>query len=283
MMSADEFDQILAKIHHCTASLQISCAWEYSIAKNAPEIIQVLNKYSDIPKIKILTHGNTLTEQMAEAIVSSPLKQYIFSIGESNKETYERVRGGKFEKVIDNIRNLDLLKKKRGSTYPIIGVNLTIIRSTLFELLDFLDLASKIGVQQIVGRHLILNEGLENDSEVIRDFKEANSILDAAEHKARSYGMSFDIPKFVTKKEPKYCQMPWNSLYISSNGDVAVCPRIHIYEKIGNLLESDLKEVETSQNLQKFREQFKNKKFDNPVCGVCEENKEHEIPINQGF
>ena len=282
-MTTEAFDGILAKIHTRVRALQLCCAWEYTIAKNAPEIVAVLGKYP-IPRTTIYSHGNILSDPLAEAVVASPLTHYVFSIGEADKETYERVRvGGRFEKILTNIERLATLKKKKNSLLPSIGINLTVIESTIRQLPEFIPLVHKLGVQEIRGRHMILNEPLDNDDEIIRDYDEANRILDTAEKQSSALGLRFNIPRFVKTPEKKACIAPWDQLYISSNGDVAVCPRTHVYEKIGNLVQQELPEILSGQALKQLRWQFFRKQYANPVCETCLTNREHEIPINQGF
>ncbi len=281
-MKTDDFDCILRKIHQHINSLQLSCAWEYSIAKNAADIIRSIGKYN-IASTTIYTNGNILTDGIAEALIDICLNDFVVSMGEARKKTYETIhRGGEFEKVISNIKILDGLKKKRNSKYPRICTNLTLVNSNIGELIDFIDLAYDIGVTKIIGRHLILNEGLDMKNEIVQNTKHANEIIDIAEAKAVEYGMTFSIPRYESLTS-KSCRAPWRQLYISSNGDVSVCPRIHMYEKIGNLLEDSFFEVIKSKRMKQLKDQFNHLDFNNPVCKICMYNREIDQAINQGF
>jgi radical SAM protein with 4Fe4S-binding SPASM domain len=282
-MTASEFDKILAKTHKKINSLQLSCAWEYSVSKNATEIVKVLGKYY-IPNTSIYSNGNILPDDLAKAIIESRLKYFVISIGEVKKETYEKIRtGGTFEKVLNNIMKLNAMKKQDNSTYPHLCANLTLINSNIGELLDFVDLAHDLGIEEIRGRHLILNKGCDNEDEIIKNKKYANSVIESASKKATVLGMSFSIPKYIEQNNSKSCRAPWNQLYISSEGNVAVCPRIHLYARIGNLIEEDLRDIIKSNEMRDLKDQFIKGKFKNPVCGICMANRESEIAIDQGF
>jgi len=236
IMTTAEFNTILGRIHKNVHSLQLSCAWEYSIAKNAADIIRSLGTYT-IPQTTIYTNGNQLNANVARAMIETQLKVLVFSIGESKKETYERIhRGGKFAKVVDNIKKINRLKKECNSMHPRIAANLTVIRSNIYELAEFVDMVHALGVEEIRGRHLILNQGVDMNNEIIRDKQHANTMIESAHRKAKNYGMHFSIPRYSEKNTPKSCRAPWFQLYISSNGDVSVCPRIHYYATIGNLV-----------------------------------------------
>ena len=283
MMSPRELEVILDKVARFTDTLQLSCAWEYSIDRNAPELVRTLGNHR-IRSTSIYTNGNILSEELARALVAARMGQWVVSIGEAREETYRRLRaGGDFAKVIANIERLVAIKKELGSQLPLICANLTLVKSNLDELPEFVELAHRIGVQRIVGRQLILNEGLDMSCEVVTAFSHADQVIDAAERKAKDYGMHFSVPRYRGELLPKSCQAPWRQLYISSNGDVSVCPRIHVYSPLGNLLKQSLREILRGRPMKELREQFKAGCFTNPVCGICMENRETVQAINQGF
>lgn len=282
-MKTAEVEIILGKLGKHVSSLQLSCAWEYSIAKNAAEIIHLIGKYK-IPQTSIYTNGNIFTDDIAEALIAAQFNNFVFSVGEARKETYEKLRkGGSFEKVLTNIRKLDRLKKERNSALPRICANLTLVRSNIEELVEFVDLANELNIQEITGRHLILNKGLDMSSEVILDKVYANGIIDEAAQKANGYGIKFFVPTYEDTLQLKSCRAPWQQLYISSNGDVSVCPRIHQYSKIGNLLTESLENIISGNGMADLRRQFTEYDFVNPVCDICMNNRETESDIDQGF
>lgn len=285
MMTVDQFDVIMSRVRQHIGSLQLSCAWEYSIAKNAAEIVRVLGEYH-IPMTTIYTNGSILPDELAHAVVDAKIGDFVVSIGEAKKETYEKIRmGGSFERVSSNIRRLNELKKERNGKYPRLCANLTLINSNIDELIEFVDLAHSLGIENIRGRHLILNQGLDMDDEIIHDRVRANNVIDSACTRARECGISFTIPFYSDSDQvpPKNCRAPWCQIYISSNGDVSVCPRIHVYERIGNLIDADWQTVVGSSAMKDLKRQFIAGDFNNPVCGICMANKESEIAIDQGF
>lgn len=282
-MSVEELEVILGKLKGRIRALQLSCAWEYSIDKNASEIVKTIGKYN-IPSTTIYTNGNILTDKIANELICSQIDAFVISIGETKKETYEKLRkGGKFERVVSNINKLRKLKKEQSSSLPRICANLTLVNSNIRELLDFISFAHGLGIEEIRGRHLILNEGLDMEKEKLIDKASVNRIIDEAEKKSLSYGMVFSVPKYENNLKKKECRAPWNQLYISSNGDVSVCPRIHKYEKVGNLLEDSIDYINNGKEITELKEQFEKNKFKNPVCSICMDNLETEIAIDQGF
>ena len=93
----------------------------------------------------------------------------------------------------------------------------------------------------------------------------------------------FSVPLFSETHCRKACKAAWNQLYISSNGDVSVCPRINRYVVIGNLLQNKIETILCDKTLKDLREQFKTKRYTNNVCGICMNNNEYNVPIDLGF
>ena len=283
MMSTSDFENVLDKIGSDISSLQLCCAWEYSIAPNVHEIVASLGR-RHIRNTTIYTNGQILPKTLAKTIIDANISTLVFSLGEAQKTTYERLRkGGNFDKLLKNIRTMADIKSYLGVDHPKLCANLTVTKSNIEELPDFISLAHYLGLSEVRGRHLILNEGLEMDNEIIDDFEYANSILVRANKIADSCSIAFDVPRYQSDRPHKECRAPWHQLYISSNGDVSVCPRIHKYEVIGNLINQDLNSVLNSVAAHKIRQQMTDGTFSNPVCEICLQNKETVEYINQGF
>ena len=284
-MSTEDFNSILIKISKNINSLLLCCAWEFAIAKNAAEIVGCLKNFK-IPHITIYSNGSNMTNTLANAVIDAKVNHYTISIGEAKKETYERIRrGGNFQKTLANIKKLNEVKKERNSNYPIIGANLTLMNSNIDELIDFVYLANDIGVNHILGRPLILNAGLDVNHEIITDHDKANKIIELARIKALELNIDFSIPSYNKDEvvDNKNCKAPWNRLYIACDGGVSICPRVHKYVCIGNLLEQPLKDIIKGEKICEIKKQFLFGTFDNPVCPICQQNLEEKKYIDQGF
>jgi MoaA/NifB/PqqE/SkfB family radical SAM enzyme len=282
-MSTAAFAALLADLSGRIGSLQLSCAWEYSVAPNAAEVLRLLGAAA-IPHTSIYTNAKVLTDELADAVIAARLTDFVVSIGEARRETYERIRrGGRFAQVIGNIGKLARRKREQGSRHPRLCANLTVIKSNLPELPEFVELAGSLGIEEIRGRHLILNEGLAMEDERIVDHGRANAVLAEAAGRAAALGIAFDVPPYEASPPPKACAAPWRQLYVASNGDVSVCPRIHRHVAAGNLLREGIRGIERSAALRQLRREFEAGAFTNPVCAVCLANRETEVAIDQGF
>jgi len=51
----------------------------------------------------------------------------------------------------------------------------------------------------------------------------------------------------------KNCISAWTQFYISSNGEVSVCPRIHVYENLGNIIEQSFEDILEGKKLKALK------------------------------
>ena len=186
-----------------------------------------------------------MKEEFINSIFESGLTELVFSIEEANAQTYSKIRqGGNYERVLNNIQEIARRKIQKQSNIPRIGANLTCMKSNIEELPDFVRIASKVGIEFIRGRHLILLEGLGMKKESLIDsLDKTNDIIKKAHEIAKKENIAFYVPLLSKEVRKDFCYRPWTQLYISSNGDLTVCPRISQYEILGNLLKDDFEEI----------------------------------------
>lgn len=282
-MTPETFRQILGKIAPQVQNFLLSCAWEYSTHPAPHELVSLLGEFA-LPHTIMFSNGNILSDETLAAILRAGVHKYVFSINEATPETYAYVRkGGRFERVTQNIRRLVEAKAQAGQG-PTVAVNMTLLRSNIEELPDFVSLAAGLGVQTISGRHLILNKGLHMQEECIQDLDRADALIESAQAIADAAGISFEVPRFhAPKPAAKTCTAAWNQWHVASNGDVSICPRIHMHVCVGNIAEQSFEEIQQGPALRKLQAEFETRTFTNPVCALCLDNKENEIEIDQGL
>lgn len=284
-MTPEEFKTIGEKCFRYVEKLQISCAWEISISKYSSEILQLLPAFK-IPQTSVYTNGNVMNADFMEAVFESGLTEIVFSIGEANARTYSKIRrGGSHSKVLENISILARGKEQRRSKTPSVGANLTCMKSNIHELPDFVKIASDVGVEFIRGRHLILLEGLDMKKESLVDsIEQTNDIIKESREIAKKANMGFYIPLLDKgNQETAFCSKPWNHLYITSNGDLSVCPRISKFVTLGNLLNDDFEKIYYNNNIiENLRSNFIDKNY-NEVCRICTKGLVETQEIEQNF
>ena len=97
----------------------------------------------------INTNATNLTEKKGEELINSGLDYMIYSFDGGTKETYEKLRPGrfhenKFEKVIQNIQNFNKLKHKLNAKFPYTKIQMVVMDSNRDEVNSFFELFDSI-------------------------------------------------------------------------------------------------------------------------------------------
>lgn len=98
-------------------------------------------------KVQFNTNGLKLNEEKSKTLIEKGLKLINFSIDAATPETYRKIRGIDFHQVIGNIKKLTELKLKKKSKYPVIEMNMTLMKENLNEAFQFIHLAKELGAE----------------------------------------------------------------------------------------------------------------------------------------
>ena len=234
------------------------------------ELIQYA-KQSGIIEVIINTNATNLDEKKANELIDSGLDQLIYSFDGGTKETYEKMRPGrfkknKFEDVYDNIKNFSKIKKKRNSKFPITKIQMIMTKDTRNEIDNFHrifnDIIDDVTVTQYNERGGSINDlGEEIKDKILRYLNKNNLPL------ATPYMVDIDNNIFVSLKR-KPCEQIYQRLMVTYSGRVGMC--CHDWgasHGIGYLSEEAFKEdeaknkvVDKIKNNQKGFELLKNAK-----------------------
>jgi MoaA/NifB/PqqE/SkfB family radical SAM enzyme len=95
------------------------------------------------------TNLTTLRKEHLEKILQSNLSIINVSLDTPNKETYEKIRGYDFEKVIGNLRKL--VKARGDRRFPRIWANMTLMKENVTQIIDFMKLTIEdIGCDRVL-------------------------------------------------------------------------------------------------------------------------------------
>jgi len=95
-----------------------------------------------------------LDDRRLESLIGSHLKIINVSLDAATPETYRKIRGFDFDVVTNNIARVIKLKRERGQNFPIVCVNMTMMRSNIEEAPDLVRLAAALGADQVALWHL---------------------------------------------------------------------------------------------------------------------------------
>jgi MoaA/NifB/PqqE/SkfB family radical SAM enzyme len=232
--------------------------------------------------IYITTNGTLLNREKIKFLIKNQVDEILFSLDSPNQRVHDRIRGvkGTFERVITNIKILDLEKKKNKYKKPRIIINSVISKYNINQLNEIFDLFKNVEVEQF---SFYYPTSISNES-----LKELNSFLERDVYSKQFYNLNINPVKRKMKifhkrliesnkkvflKTPSftnsfldYCIYPWIATIVSPSGNIYPCT-IFDRIKMGNIKEKSLKQIWNSREYILLRKGLLDKKL--KVCKEC--------------
>ncbi len=183
-------------------------------------------KESGIIEVIINTNGTNLYEKKANELIDSGLDQLIYSFDGGTKQTYEKMRPGRFKKnnfedVYNNIKNFHEIRKKKKSKFPITKIQMIMTKDTRNEVDDFYSLFNDIVDDVTITQY---NERGGNINDL--DEKTKNKIIHYLKENelplTTPYMVDINNNIFVSLKR-KPCEQIYQRLMVTYSGRVGMC------------------------------------------------------------
>lgn len=138
----------------------------------------------------IITNATRLDETVADRLCSEKPTILNLSIDAATPEVFEKVRlGARFHEVAANIDRIADTKRRRRSTFPILSINMTLMRDTLAEIEGVVDLADRWGASEVVAQTIIYHPETADRSQKVSN-REAQEALRRAHSHAERVGVA---------------------------------------------------------------------------------------------
>jgi MoaA/NifB/PqqE/SkfB family radical SAM enzyme len=228
------------------------------------------------------TNGVRLTPQMAERLVDAGLDWVSFSVDAASAELYERIRyGAKFAMITEHIAALREIKRRRGIEKPrvmMVMVLMTGEHENYFELPAYIDLAYRLGVDQVIAKNLdvIVKDG-DDDRRLFSHVKLPTSPIQQALETARQKADAFGIQLRLYAMQPHevtICEHnPLMSVFFNWAGEVSPCITLAYAEsrvfdgqriftpcqRFGNIQQEALPDIWNKLEYRRFRRYYEDR------------------------
>lgn len=282
-MPVELFEKIAAQVFPVAKQVLISAGAEPLYAPKFPQMLEIAARYA-LPHLSFFTNGTLLNEQNIETIIRSGVNVIILSFDGATPETYQAIRrGARFEQVVSNIRTLQTMKAKLGSSTPALHFGVVLMKSNIHELPDLLRLAKELGIAHVTASHLVPYAELNTKEESLTLHQDlANTYLDQARQVAREIGLSFDVPPNFTKNTeasfseenqpvpPTRCHWPWDEILIRPDGSVNPCCYWYENLSMGNFHTRSFKQIWHGKAYKQLRRELENGTL-REMCQKCPE------------
>jgi radical SAM protein with 4Fe4S-binding SPASM domain len=219
--------------------------------------------------VKISSHLNDLTPEIAEGLLRAKVKKIYVSADGATPESYATYRrGGDFEKVLENIRMLVGMKREMGAHFTRVVWLFHVFRHNEHEIPTAKKLAQELGIE------LHLNRARTDMGREI--FETVEQALERDGHwlPENDEYCAYDREKNEAQREV-ICTLPWKDSAINWDGQVLACCSIysekHAY---GSIHEADFLEIWNGESYTEARKEILGGYGEtrDTICKTCKHN-----------
>ena len=303
-----------------TSKLELHTSGEVLMGQDFWKALELSEKFKQEHslEVEIFSNGLLLTPAKIKEVLESTLTDITISVDAATEKTYKRIRGGDFNKLLENIKNL-VTENKNHHNKLRITMGYVLMRENIEELPDFVRLAASLGVETISFWPLFSTgidmpkkdrEGftfyykqqmllyyphltMEKVNEAKETAEKLNVRIGVSPHFATEYSefKHADLPyplapeifdkhvlanKAVAGYENvelaeqvsetyKGCYLPWNTAYITTEGEFSPCVMLTLQGGIGSVSRMNFEEVWNGEIMQSLRQHIIDGKI-HPLC-----------------
>lgn len=207
------------------------------------------------------TNAHFLSDDVAKSTIESSLDRLIISIDGTSQDSYQSYRiGGSLEKVKEGAERIVYWRKKLRSSTPHIVFQFLVVRKNEHQIPEVYDLASKIGVDQVVLK-----------TAQIYDYKNGSDLIPKQQKYSR-YKQNEDGTYSIKNDLDNHCWKMWHSCVITWDGKVVPC----CFDKdaqytLGDLSKDSFTEIWNGDAYQQFRQSLLRSRQEIEMCKNCTE------------
>ena len=206
-------------------SVKLNWRGEPLLQPKLPEFVDYAKRAGILEAI-INTDAVTLTEQKSRALIKAGLDLLIYSFDGGTKETYEKMRVGRFhenyfEPVYENIRRFARIREGMGSSFPRTKIQMILTKDTFHEQDSFFalfsDCVDDVSVKAYTERGGSLAD-LDEDTRVrLVKFLQARGLPENTPYWRDMHGNVFASLGRLP------CEQPYQRLMVTYDGSVSMC------------------------------------------------------------
>ncbi len=214
---------------------------------------------------QLFSNGMAMTPDVGAFLLENGMNSLWLSFHGAREKTYHSImRGANYETVLRNLLALKHHARKKQKTFELRLV-FCAMRRTLPELVEYVDLARRVGATDIQVNYLLVTEqgtSLDRESVFFCQDEYDYAVLNA-KMQAAKYGIALHhqplFSEALGRTRSGACHRPWQHLNVKHNGNVEIC--CGGSPVLGNLFEDGFAKVWNSPKMTAFRMQVNT---DNP-------------------
>jgi radical SAM protein with 4Fe4S-binding SPASM domain len=262
-LSLELFERILSQVQTTAHTMQFYFQGEPLLNKHLPEMIARAHQVGIYTIVS--TNAQTISKELANALVKSGLSRIIVSIDGFSEESYTAYRvGGSLQKALEG---LQLMRHAKETHHSAIRIELQVLRLRTNEHeWEWI----RRNYKRLGATHLVFKTAQ------LYDYEHGNPLMPSNERYSRykkgADGKYFKIQnsKFLINTSP--CYRLWSGCVITTTGEILPCcyDKGHHYS-FGNILSLSLRDIFHSKKANNFRRHVLLSQKSRPnMCNNCD-------------
>lgn len=277
LLSFETIEELCAQLAGAVQVIALTGAGEAMMHPRFWDVLDLLRRRLPDVQFKMNTSGLGLIKN-APRLLQYPIRNITVSLNAATAPTYERFVGPGFDAVLRGIRSLADARAAAGRDDLHVCLSMVLMRSTVEETEPLADIAARLGVEEIQGIYLMINDDTLAGESLWHDPDHANAVLAAARTHAAALGVRASLPpafrvgemyrgrdqlSSLPVTQGQRCTEAWSTVYVRPDGDVIACP--YMDRAMGNVREQKLDEVWNGAQYQELRRGL----VEQDLCGEC--------------
>ena len=216
---------ILDAVNNSIPSIKFNWRGEPLLNPNLGKLIKFAKDKGMLETI-INTNATNLTEKKGIELINSGLDYMIYSFDGGTKETYEKLRPGrfkknKFEKVVENIKKFNDLKKRLNAKFPYTKIQMVLMNNnrneveSFFEIFD--NIVDEVTVTPYQERGGNLDDLSKKNLEILKKYLSNNNLPEDT-----PYMIDGEENIFISTGR-KTCKQIFQRLMVTYDGKAGMC------------------------------------------------------------
>jgi MoaA/NifB/PqqE/SkfB family radical SAM enzyme len=278
LLSVLEVERLCAELAGSVDVVALTGAGEAMTHPRFWEIMDLLCERLPGVQFKMNTSGIALTRK-ASRLLQYPVKNITVSLNAATESTYERFVGPGFPAALKGVAALVGARAAARREDLRICLSMVLMRSTVGETAALARIAAELGVEEIQGIYLMINDDVLAAESLWHEPEHANTVLAAAARQAAALGVLASLPPPFNAGETctdraqltslpttqgQRCTEAWSTVYVRPNGEIMACP--YMDRAMGDTRGQTLAEVWNGQPYRELRRGLVSQDY----CSECQ-------------
>ncbi|WP_405135482.1 radical SAM/SPASM domain-containing protein [Nocardia sp. NBC_01388] len=255
LLSIDQVNSLCDELAGKVQVIALTGAGEAMTHPRFWEILDLLQARLPGVVYKMNTSGVTLARN-ADRLLEYPIKNITVSLNAATTPTYEKFVGKGFPVVLNGIETLVRRRAEMNRDDLHLCLSMVLMNSTVGETEQLATIAAQLGVEEIQGIYLMINDDVLAQESLWHQPQRSNELLRAAAAHAAALGVRASLPPpFQTAEmrtnsdqhtslpttQGQRCTEAWSTAYVRPDGEIMSCP--YMDRTLGNIREHSLEQI----------------------------------------